>query len=137
MVLVGCLAAGRAVLSWTLIGMTLDLGAAQILTARHGHLNLHTHAQTAAPNCASKVQKQRPSCPCQSSYQKYTHTMSMSDLLLPCLIDQIVSESALCYTAPNSSPAYVIVPAESSIPPGSILLNPHTGIHTLENTHRT
>ncbi|XP_051992463.1 cAMP-regulated phosphoprotein 21-like isoform X2 [Xyrauchen texanus] len=38
-----------------------------------------------------------------------------------------VSESALSYTPPNNSPAYIIVPAESSIPPGSILLNPHTG----------
>lgn len=49
MVPVGCLAAGRAVSSWTLIGMTLDLGAAQIPTARHGRLNLHTRARTAAP----------------------------------------------------------------------------------------
>uniref|UniRef100_A0A672LMI0 cAMP-regulated phosphoprotein 21-like n=1 Tax=Sinocyclocheilus grahami TaxID=75366 RepID=A0A672LMI0_SINGR len=38
-----------------------------------------------------------------------------------------VSESALSYAPPNNSLAYIIVPAESSIPPGSILLNPHTG----------
>lgn len=53
----GCPAAGRAALNWTLIGMTLDLGAAQILTARHGPLNLHTLVQTAAPNSAIQVQK--------------------------------------------------------------------------------
>ncbi|XP_050992179.1 cAMP-regulated phosphoprotein 21 isoform X1 [Labeo rohita] len=38
-----------------------------------------------------------------------------------------VSEPALSYAPPNNNPAYIIVPAESSIPPGSILLNPHTG----------
>ncbi|XP_077051926.1 cAMP-regulated phosphoprotein 21 isoform X2 [Siphateles boraxobius] len=38
-----------------------------------------------------------------------------------------VSESSLSYAPPNNSPAYILVPAESSIPPGSILLNPHTG----------
>ncbi|XP_051527364.1 cAMP-regulated phosphoprotein 21-like [Myxocyprinus asiaticus] len=50
---------------------------------------------------------------------KSTH--SSSKLCIP------VSESALSYAPPSNSPAYIFVPAESSIPPGSILLNPHTG----------
>ncbi|XP_057209924.1 cAMP-regulated phosphoprotein 21 [Triplophysa rosa] len=59
--------------------------------------------------------------PTWTSKSTYTGSDSSSKLCKP------VSESALCYAAPNSSPAYVIVPAESSIPPGSVLLNPHTG----------
>lgn len=50
---VGCPAAGRAVLSWTRTGMTLDPGAAPIQTAQHGPLNL---VQTAAPNSANQVE---------------------------------------------------------------------------------
>lgn len=54
---------------------------------------------------------------------KSTHTRSDSNSKL-C---KPASESVLPYNVPNNSPAYIIVPAESSIPPGSILLNPHTG----------
>ncbi len=53
------------------------------------------------------------------------------------LIDLKVSESALSYAPPNNSPAYIIMPAESSIPPGSILLNPHTGTHTHTLSHNS
>ncbi|XP_059412276.1 cAMP-regulated phosphoprotein 21 isoform X2 [Carassius carassius] len=59
--------------------------------------------------------------PTWTSKSAHTRADSNSKLCKP------VSESALSYAPPNNSPAYIIVPAESSIPPGSILLNPHTG----------
>ncbi|KAF4100441.1 hypothetical protein G5714_018637 [Onychostoma macrolepis] len=59
--------------------------------------------------------------PTWTSKSTHTRSDSSSKLCKP------VSESALSYAPPNNSPAYIIVPAESSIPPGSILLNPHTG----------
>ncbi|KAK2886947.1 hypothetical protein Q8A67_015175 [Cirrhinus molitorella] len=59
--------------------------------------------------------------PTWTSKSGHTRSDSSSKLCKP------VSESALSYAPPNNNPAYIIVPAESSIPPGSILLNPHTG----------
>lgn len=59
--------------------------------------------------------------PTWTSKSAHTRSDSSSKLCKP------VSESSLSYAPPNNSPAYIIVPAESSIPPGSILLNPHTG----------
>ncbi|XP_042601686.1 cAMP-regulated phosphoprotein 21-like isoform X1 [Cyprinus carpio] len=59
--------------------------------------------------------------PTWTSKSAHTRSDSNSKLCKP------VSESALAYAPPNNSPAYIIVPAESSIPPGSILLNPNTG----------
>lgn len=60
--------------------------------------------------------------PTWSSKSAHTRSDSSSKLCKP------VSDSALSYApSNNNNPTYIIVPAESSIPPGSILLNPHTG----------
>ncbi|KTF80392.1 hypothetical protein cypCar_00029847 [Cyprinus carpio] len=60
--------------------------------------------------------------PTWTSKSAHTRSDSSSKLCNPA-----VSESALSYAPPDNSHAYIIVPAESSIPPGSVLLNPHTG----------
>uniref|UniRef100_A0A8C1Q0S3 cAMP-regulated phosphoprotein, 21 n=1 Tax=Cyprinus carpio TaxID=7962 RepID=A0A8C1Q0S3_CYPCA len=55
--------------------------------------------------------------PTWTSKSAHTRSDSSSKLCNP----------ALSYAPPDNSHAYIIVPAESSIPPGSVLLNPHTG----------
>lgn len=57
MVQAGCQAADRAALSWSVIGMTLDPGAALTQIVPPGAPNPHTHTQTTIPNSASQVQE--------------------------------------------------------------------------------
>lgn len=55
MVLASCQAVDRAALSWSVTGMTPDLGAALTQTVPPGAQNPHT--QTTIPNSANQVQE--------------------------------------------------------------------------------
>ncbi|TRZ01146.1 hypothetical protein DNTS_007864 [Danionella cerebrum] len=95
-------------------------GSGRLSGSRHSSFELDSH--WGDPRPWSSTDSDSPGWSC-----KPAHTRCDAGVKL----QPAVSESAaLPYTQPtnsSNSPAFIIVPAESSIPPGSILLNPHTG----------